>query len=148
MIAPTLPFSGKTAEARAASKAAADSMRPFAPSIRERVFNLIRDTPAGVTDLEICTRLQLIHNTGRPRRVELWQAGRVRQAVTLDGRRRYRASVGNRIEISAVWAVGSEAACPKCNKLATPECDCRAGVWPAEAVVVEFVGEAEAWSLF
>ena len=75
------------------SKQAAESMKPFAGSLRERVYEaLIERGNYGATDEELQTLLQLKNgSTARPRRVELEKIGAVYRTemkrVTKSGRK-------------------------------------------------------------
>lgn len=63
------------------SVAAADGIRPTAARLREVVYAAIRDAGEhGLTDEEMLQATGLQPSTGRPRRVELVQAGRVRDS--------------------------------------------------------------------
>lgn len=57
---------------------AARSIRDKAPSIRERVFELLREE--ALTDEQIAKRLNLNPNTARPRRIELANKHRIVEA--------------------------------------------------------------------
>lgn len=69
----SLPFSNPTT-----SKAAAESMKPHAQIIRERIISLIKLCgPNGATADEIECELGIQGSTVRPRLVELRAAGRI-----------------------------------------------------------------------
>jgi hypothetical protein len=74
------------------SEAAAESMKPDAATLRERVFAFIREH-GGATDEEAQRGLKMNPSTQRPRRVELVERGLVR-----DGGKKRRTSSGR-------WAV-------------------------------------------
>lgn len=61
------------------SKDAADSIRPSTASLREKVYALIASS-SGMTDEEIQVALDMNPSTERPRRIELVNAGRVRDS--------------------------------------------------------------------
>ncbi len=61
---------------------AAESIRPIASSIRERVYNVIAVGHLPMTDDEIIDALRLSPNSVRPRRVELHAAGRIEPCGT------------------------------------------------------------------
>jgi hypothetical protein len=66
---------------------AAFAMKDKAPSIRERVYELLKSE--ALTDQQIAQRLELDPNTARPRRIELTNAHRiveVGRALTDSGR--------------------------------------------------------------
>lgn len=63
------PYSNETT-----SKAAADAIKPKAPSDRSRVLAYVRANPRGVTDHEIQDALGMTGDTERPRRWELVNA--------------------------------------------------------------------------
>lgn len=50
---------------------AATSIKPKAPTLRERVYQAIKNSPSGLTDEEICLVTLLGPSTARPRRIEL-----------------------------------------------------------------------------
>jgi len=55
---------------------------PFNGTVREEIFEAIKDAPDGLTDEELQMNLGFIGNTERPRRGELVAAGRIRQSGT------------------------------------------------------------------
>lgn len=59
------------------SVAAAESIRPTAAKLRERVYDAIKSSEDGMTDEEGIAATGIVASTYRPRRVELVQAGRV-----------------------------------------------------------------------
>lgn len=62
----------------ATSRAAGEAIKPKASSLRELVFTCVASRgELGATDEEIIEQLGLSPSTARPRRVELWQAGRL-----------------------------------------------------------------------
>lgn len=71
------------------SVAAAESIKPHVPSMRDRVLAYLAIAPA--TDEQIATALQLNPSTVRPRRIELVKAGLV-------------GPVGTRLTKSGRWA--------------------------------------------
>lgn len=72
------------------SKAAAESMHPRAPHLRQRVLDALRANPGGLTDEQLQALTGLNPSTQRPRRVELVGLGLVqasgRKAPTASGR--------------------------------------------------------------
>jgi DNA-binding IclR family transcriptional regulator len=75
-------------------------MRPTAVTDREAVLNLLTRKMGGMTDEEIQRALKLNPSTERPRRIELVQAGKVRDS----GRTRKTASG----RAATVWAAVSD----------------------------------------
>lgn len=72
------------------SQDAAFAVKRTAGGMRERVFRAIAASPDGMTDLELEVALDMAGSTLRPRRVELHQAGRIREAgarLTPSGRK-------------------------------------------------------------
>ena len=66
------------AVAVATSIAAADAIKPCAATLRRRVFEYIRDQGrTGATDEECQVALGMAGDTQRPRRVELFQQGKI-----------------------------------------------------------------------
>lgn len=66
----------------ATSRAAADSVRESAGSLRARVLSALREAgPDGLTDEQMQTRLAMNPSTQRPRRIELVKAGKVVAAL-------------------------------------------------------------------
>jgi hypothetical protein len=62
----------------ATSVAAADAIKPCADTLRARVLDYIREQgKTGATDDEIQVALNMNGSTQRPRRVELFQAGKI-----------------------------------------------------------------------
>lgn len=70
------------------SRAAAVHVAPSADTMRAAVLRVIRESPDGLTDIEIQERLHMNGSTQRPRRVELVERGLVRDS----GRKRRSAS--------------------------------------------------------
>lgn len=64
---PLLPFQRHSRE----SFEAAESMKLHAATLYDRVWRVIKATPEGLTDEEICLVLMMKGDTIRPRRVEL-----------------------------------------------------------------------------
>ena len=84
---PTLPY----AKGSDTSQAAAESMRPVAPNIRQRVYDhMLTQGARGTTDEELVAALGLNPSTVRPRRQELERHGAVektrRRRTTKSGR--------------------------------------------------------------
>lgn len=77
---PPRPAFAPWQEHSATSRDAAFSVKAKAPSIRERVYQAICAKPS--TDEELCEALAMGGSTVRPRRVELHQAGRIKEAGT------------------------------------------------------------------
>lgn len=61
------------------STAAAAKIKPSAGSYREQVFACLKEH-GPQTDEMLQDRLQMNPSTQRPRRIELWQAGRIKEA--------------------------------------------------------------------
>jgi len=80
----TLPYQAHSET----SRTAAEGMRSTAVTDRELVLRLLKGKLGGMTDEEIQRKLKLNPSTERPRRIELVQAGKVRDS----GRRRNTAS--------------------------------------------------------
>lgn len=81
-----LPISGLIAATYATSAAAATCIAPDAATLREQVYSaILRVGPGGITDDELQHELDLTGNTERPRRWELWKAGRIRPALDPTG---------------------------------------------------------------
>lgn len=72
----TLPFQAHSGT----SRAAAEEMRGSAKTDREAVLIVIQQSNHGRTDEEIQRMLKLNPSTERPRRIELVQAGKVRDS--------------------------------------------------------------------
>jgi hypothetical protein len=88
------------------------------PNLRERIFETIKKAgDRGLTDREIQKKLNLGPNSVRPRRVELWKAGRVKIKRTHEGNPAYR-NLGTR-QTATVWVVGEEEVCPHCGSVYT-----------------------------
>jgi hypothetical protein len=118
-IIPTLnqlPASGRTEEGYDESVQGAVEISPLAHTLREKVFAFIAQNN-GVTDREIQKALGLHGNTQRPRRWELWQAGRIRIVRNSDGQPRYHRE-GVRVK-SILWVVGQEDRCALCGQVYT-----------------------------
>lgn len=64
----------------ATSKAAAESIRPAAATLRAAVLRLIRTYPGGLTDEEGIDLTGLSPSTYRPRRIENVRAGLIRNS--------------------------------------------------------------------
>ncbi len=62
------------------SKAAAVRAEPKARTQRQRVYAYLRHAPTGATDEQMQDALAMNPNTQRPRRIELVQAGSVRDS--------------------------------------------------------------------
>ena len=75
------------------SVAAAESIKPHAETMRQRVFECLK-VPA--TDQELAERLGLADNSVRPRRIELHQAGLVQPV----GQKRTKSN-----RMAVVWGV-------------------------------------------
>lgn len=72
------PFSGVSPETRATSKAAAITVASTTITDRWRVLAAIkRAGERGLTDAELQRDLFMSGNTERPRRIELWKAGKI-----------------------------------------------------------------------
>jgi hypothetical protein len=68
----------------ATSIAAADAIKPCADNLRKQVFNYIRKQgKVGATDDECQTALGMGGSTQRPRRVELFQQGKICMATMM-----------------------------------------------------------------
>jgi len=66
------------------SIAAADAIKPCADTLRARVLAYIREQgPTGATDDECQAALNMGGSTQRPRRVELFQQGKICMAATM-----------------------------------------------------------------
>jgi protein tyrosine/serine phosphatase len=72
----TLPFQAQSET----SRGAAERMRPTASTDRAAVLALLTRKLSGMTDEEIQRALKLNPSTERPRRIELVQAGKVRDS--------------------------------------------------------------------
>ena len=92
----TLPYQPQSAT----SRDAAEGMRPTASTDRAAVLALLTGKLSGMTDEEIQRKLKLNPSTERPRRIELVQAGKVRDS----GRTRKTASG----RAATVWEVVSQ----------------------------------------
>jgi len=78
---PKLPFTGCLASTEETSREAAEYAQTTAESLRWRVFQVIhRAGWQGATDLEIQTELGMDGSTERPRRIELLNAGKIRDS--------------------------------------------------------------------
>ena len=69
----------------ATSRAAAQHAQPRAQNLRDKALGIFRTHGAplgGLTDEELITIMRLPANTVRPRRVELMQAGLIKQVGT------------------------------------------------------------------
>jgi len=109
-----LPVSGLDDDSADSSADGAAKIAPFVETARERVFRCILESgDAGMTDREIQAALKMKENTQRPRRVELWQARRIRYKRDEDGQLFFRVH-GVRVK-ELVWVVGSEYVCPHCG---------------------------------
>ena len=65
----------------ATSKAAAENIKPARPTLRARVLELIRASgSAGLTDDQIQSLTGMNPSTQRPRRIELQEAGLIRDS--------------------------------------------------------------------
>lgn len=122
----TLPVSGRDEVAASASEAAAAKIAPHVETCRERVFRCILESgDAGMTDREIQAALNMNENTQRPRRVELWQARRIKYKRDAEGQLVFRIH-GVRVK-EFVWVVGAEHVCTHCgsvpSKTYVPELD-------------------------
>lgn len=79
VMQPELPLTAETRRAAAAPSEARDTQRAH-------VLDAIRAAgPSGLTDEEIQTTLGLDGSSERPRRYELWKAGRIRVRVDATG---------------------------------------------------------------
>lgn len=79
------PFSGLSPETRETSKAAAITVASTTITDRWRVLAAItRAGERGLTDAELQRDLFMQGNTERPRRIELWKAGKIRSAGKRD----------------------------------------------------------------
>jgi hypothetical protein len=74
---PTALFSVPYQRHSETSQAAAEAIKPEQANLRERVYEAIAASPCGLTDEQIAERTGLNPSTARPRRIELWKAGRV-----------------------------------------------------------------------
>jgi hypothetical protein len=112
------PVCGSSPEAVDNSADGAAQIAPHAASLREQVFKAIEQAwPGGLTDREIQEVVGIKGDTQRPRRHELWKAGRVKMLRDATGTPIYRETgMGNR---SLVWVVGTEEACPTCGRVYT-----------------------------
>lgn len=64
------------------SRDAAAQIAPRAGTLRAAVLAALKDAPGGLTDEELQTLLNMGASTQRPRRIELTQAGLVRDSGT------------------------------------------------------------------
>ncbi len=81
LFGPVQDFRPPSQAHSATSKAAAESVKPRATSLREQVFRYIQAAgEQGVTDQEGIEGLPMSGDTWRPRRGELQEAGRVRDS--------------------------------------------------------------------
>jgi len=113
-----IPTCGLTAESLANSEHGAALIATTVDTLREQVFNAVAAAGAkGMTDRELQGLLKLKGNTQRPRRWELWKAGRIRLAHDSDANVVYR-RVGTRNK-QLVWVVGQEAVCQTCGRAYT-----------------------------
>jgi hypothetical protein len=113
-----IPFSGRTPKSASRSLLGAQKAARDARTLREQVFEFISNRGSvGATDREIQRCLGIKGDTQRPRRWELWKAGRIRVRRKEDGDLRYRYE-GIRVK-SVVWVVGCEKTCPYCGSVYT-----------------------------
>jgi hypothetical protein len=113
-----IPTSGLTEESLSKSFEGAQKIAPHADSIREQVFEAIKAAgEEGITDRELQQALGLKGDTQRPRRWELWIAGRVKAKRDENGNVIYK-KVGVRSK-QLVWVAGQECVCPTCGHVYT-----------------------------
>jgi hypothetical protein len=86
--------------ARPTSAAAAVEALPRSGTQRARVYEAIRQAPAGLTDQEIATTLGLAENSVRPRRLELSDPPKGLPQLIVDSGRRRQTSAGKQ---AVVW---------------------------------------------
>lgn len=90
------PYSGSTEATRQTSIEAANAIEPVKQSLKDIIYQaFLAVGVTGLTDDEIFTRTQIDLNTIRPRRVELFNAGK----IEVTGRKRQTRSGRN----AAVW---------------------------------------------
>lgn len=94
-----------------------EEVAPFAGNLREQVFQAIATSPNGMTDREIQRTTGIKPQTQRPRRQELWQAGRIKVLRNAMSQPVYR-DEGPRTR-SVVYVVGAETTCPTCGSVYT-----------------------------
>lgn len=83
-------------KSRETSQIAADRIAPVAPTLRDKVLSIYRDTAAGLTADEVAAKLRLTPFSVRPRVSELARMGLLKDTME----RRANASSGR---IAIVW---------------------------------------------
>ena len=102
MTTPYVQTDALTDATRATSHDAAKAIKPVAKTQKRKVLDYIASRPDGATDEEIQIGLDIGPNSERPRRVELFEDGRIRDS----GRKRKTKSG----RAAVVWvATGGEA---------------------------------------
>jgi hypothetical protein len=113
-----VPTAGRTPAGVAGSTRGAEAIGEKAAVLREQVFAAIAAAgPEGMTDREIQRAVGIKGDTERPRRWELWTAGRIKMLRDEDGTPIYRRA-GIRVR-ACIWVVGQERLCAHCGQVYT-----------------------------